>query len=275
MDALGWCAASVRRHDPDRYFAALFAPPAARAALLALYAFNLEVARVRETVSEPLIGQIRLQWWREALDEVYGDRPVRRHAVVRVLADAIGRHGLDRADFEQMIDAREFDLEDRQPDTLDALAGYGAATAGTLAALATGALDAGTAGADAPREAGTAWALAGLLRAVPFHARQRRCYLPRDVLADDQAVRALYDGRIEPAVAEAMAAVAARAHAHLTIARRRGVSRTVLPAVLPATLIESDLGRLAGAGSDLFVRSNGPPLARQARMLWAAARGRI
>ena len=66
--------------DNDRFLTALFAAAAEREALFALYAFNIEIAKTRETVSEPLIGQMRLQWWRDAIDEIFGDGPVRRHA---------------------------------------------------------------------------------------------------------------------------------------------------------------------------------------------------
>lgn len=276
-DALGWCAAAVRRHDPDRYFAALFAPRAARASLLALYAFNLEIAKVRETVSEPLLGQIRLQWWREALDGLYGGGPVRRHAVVSVLAEAIDRNGLDRASFDRIIDAREFDLEDRQPETLDALVGYAAATAGALGVLAVDALDGTDSDAATAREAGTAWALAGLMRAVPFHASQRRCFLPRALLSDDAALATLYEGRAMPVVRAAVAAVADRASRHLAAARRDGrdVSRGALPVMLPAALIAGDLKRLAQTGFDVFALPRPYPFARQLRMMWAAARGRF
>src|SRR5438552_16844209 len=78
--------ALVRRHDHDRYLSALFAPEPARAGLFALYAFNVEVAKTREVVREPILGSIRLQWWRDALAEIYGGGPVRRHEVVEPLA---------------------------------------------------------------------------------------------------------------------------------------------------------------------------------------------
>ena len=70
-EELSYCGAEVHRHDPDRFLAALYATPAQRESLLTLYAFNLEIAKVRESVSEPMLGEIRLQWWREALEEAY------------------------------------------------------------------------------------------------------------------------------------------------------------------------------------------------------------
>src|SRR5215469_5150788 len=95
--ALPPIAALVRRHDRDRYQTALFAPPAARDALFSLYAFNYEVARVRETVHEPMLGQIRLQWWREAIDTASRGGAVRAHPVVEAITATIRGYRLDRS----------------------------------------------------------------------------------------------------------------------------------------------------------------------------------
>src|ERR1700726_3708861 len=90
------CAGLVRRHDRDRFQTALFAPAAAREALFALYAFNYEIARVRESVREAPLGQIRLQWWREAIDAAFSDRAQRRHDIVEAITAAIRERGLSR-----------------------------------------------------------------------------------------------------------------------------------------------------------------------------------
>ena len=95
-------AALVRRHDPDRFLTALFAPPDQRDALLTLYAFNHELARAREVVSEPPLALIRLQWWREVVE---GAR--RRHEVAEPLRAALDAGELDRGDLLRVIDARE------------------------------------------------------------------------------------------------------------------------------------------------------------------------
>src|ERR1700724_581966 len=110
-DRLSPVAALVRRHDRDRYQTVLFAPAARREALFALYAFNYEIARVRESVREPMLGQIRLQWWREAIAAVYAGAPPRRHAVVEPLSVAIRARDLSRKHFDRLIDSRERDLD--------------------------------------------------------------------------------------------------------------------------------------------------------------------
>ena len=178
-EAYAYCADQLKQFDRDRYTICATTGQDARRALYALYAFNLEVAKIRETVSEPMLGQIRLQWWREAIEGIYGGTP-REHAVVTALADAVGRYNPSRARFDRLIDAREFDLEDNQPDTLDDLVIYADATSGELTCLALemlGARDEET--LTKGRHAGIAFALNGLLQAIPFHAAQRRCYLPK------------------------------------------------------------------------------------------------
>src|SRR5207302_7126999 len=100
-------AALVRRHDRDRYQTALFAPAERREALFALYAFNYEIARVREIVTQPMLGQIRLQWWREVLDAAYAGTTPRRHPVVLPLSEAIRDCDLARQAFDRLIDTRE------------------------------------------------------------------------------------------------------------------------------------------------------------------------
>ena len=117
----------VRRADPDRYFSALFAPADKRPLLLALYAFNVEIARVRELVSEPVIGQIRLQWWRDAIAE-FAEGKVRSHPVAEALARALQARPIQAAHFERLLVAREFDLLDTPPADLAALEEYAAGT---------------------------------------------------------------------------------------------------------------------------------------------------
>ena len=250
-----YCAREVRRHDHDRYLTGLFAPAARRDALFALYAFNLEVAKTAELVSEAMLGRIRLQWWREALDEIYAGR-VRRHEVVGPLAAAVARHGLTRGHFERLLDGREFDLEREAPATLDRLEDYAEATSASLILLALEILGAGGAQSrEAGCHVGIAWALTGLLRAVPFHARQKRLYLPRDLTADaGLELGELFELRTSAALRGVVGRVAAGAAGHLGAARalRRQLPAAAAPALLPATLAGHYLERLERAGHDPF-----------------------
>lgn len=250
-------AALVRRHDRDRFLTALFAPEARRPALLALYAFNYEVAKTRELVSEAMLGRIRLQWWRDVLDRIYAGAPAQRHEVIEPLAAAIRAHDLSRDHFERLIEARERDLEEAPPESLAALEAYAEASSAPLVLLALESLgEMGEAARAAGRAVGTAYALSGLVRAVPFHARARRLYLPRDLCAEAglEIERGLFELRPSPALARVVERVAERARHHLQAARalRASVPRAALPALLPSVLVSADLARLARAGYDPF-----------------------
>src|SRR5262245_49231490 len=108
-DPFAACETLVRNADYDRYLSALFLPAERRAPLFALYAFNYEVAKTAESVTQPIMGQMRLQWWCDALDEIETER-VRRHDVVQALAETLRTHTLPRALLNALIDAHENDL---------------------------------------------------------------------------------------------------------------------------------------------------------------------
>jgi len=195
------CALLVQRGDPDRFLATMAAPPAARAVLFPLHAFALEIARAPYLTAEPLIAEMRLQWWRDVLDEIAEGRPVRRHEVATPLAavlDATGARLLDAS-----VAARKWDIaRDPFPGAAGLMA-YVEATAATPAWVAARALGSGTEGA--VRAIGRAGGLARYLAAVPALRAAGRDPLPhgtdpvalaRDALKDlrlarpDRAARA-------------------------------------------------------------------------------------
>jgi len=244
----------VRRHDHDRFLVSLLAPADRRADLWALLAFNLEIARVREAVSQPIIGQIRLQWWRDALDEIYTGKLVRRHEVVDPLAAAIAKYRLTRTHFDTLIDGRDFDLGDEPPASLAALETYLEKTSSRLIDLQLEILGVEAPAAfEAARPVGVAWGLIGLVRALPFHVRHGRVYLPADLMAAagvDQA--ALKGGKGSSATATVVRQMTERAEALLVQARALKVPRTAVPALLLAAPGRLYLRRLASAAHDPF-----------------------
>ena len=156
----------VRTHDPDRWLSSRFiGDPAARADVIALYGFDHELSRAPKVTTNALIGEIRLTWWREVLDEVFEGRPVRRHPTAQALAAAISRHRLARDRLEAMIDARYRELDPAPLSEADAVA-WAAGTAGQVAELAVGILDPG-ASTDSAGVAGAAWALGRRAAADP------------------------------------------------------------------------------------------------------------
>lgn len=273
--------AALRRHDRDRYQTALFAPAARRESLFALYAFNREIARIRETVREPMMGAMRLQWWRDALDEIYaGGRP-RRHEVVESLAVAIAAYRLSAAHFTALLDARGVDMAEEPPASMAALEAYAFGSSGSLILLTLEILGVADAAARAAGSAvGAAYALAGLLVAAPFHARQHRVYLPQALIEQHELdlARSLLALKPSPALAAVARDVAAQAHRHLDAARlhRAALPRAAVPALLPAVLAERRLKTLARMDYDVM----DPRLAREdtlqsLRLAWAAWRGRF
>jgi phytoene synthase len=261
VERLSYCAEQVRSFDHDRFLTAIFAPAAVREHLFALYAFNIELAKVREVVTEPLIGQMRLQWWRDTLDRLYAGETV-AHEVARPLGTAIAAGGIARSAFDPMIDAREFDLEKSPPADLDALLAYAEGTGAPVLAIALQLAGAGAGTGEIARLAGRGWALAGLLRAVPFHARRHRLYLPADRLAKAGVrISRLFDLKPEPAFRGVVRCVGGQAKADLAAARKL-VRSLPKSGRSPALLIE--LGRmylrdLERAGWDPLALENKPP----------------
>jgi NADH dehydrogenase [ubiquinone] 1 alpha subcomplex assembly factor 6 len=266
-------AASVRRHDRDRFQTALFAPAARREALFALYAFNYEIARVRESVTQSTLGRIRLEWWRENIAAAFDAGPVRCHPVVEALTAAIRERRLTRAYLDRLIDAREADFDEEPPPSLAALEDYAEGTSSQLVYLALEALGVhDPAAVEAGRHVGIAYALAGLLRALPLLAATGRTIIPLDI-----AARAGLDPgdrlRSSPALCAAAAEIASSAAGHLRAARarQRGLPRRALPALLPAVVADRSLKRLMQAGNDPFAASLARPDPLQSWRLTAVA----
>lgn len=279
FEALSPFADDLRRMDRDRFVLSLFAPDAVRGDWHALFAFNLEIARIREQVSEPLLGRIRLQWWRDIVAGLYDGASGSEHPAAAALGQAIQRHRLSRFLFDGLLDARELDLEPAPPADLAALKDYADATSANLQLLALEML--GQGGSEPARQAarhvGIAWALVGLLRAFPYHAALGRIVLPFDLL-DGHGID------VEPILAgkpprEALARLARQlaehAGAHLAQARalRRDVPKVAVPALLPASLAESYLRRLRAAEWDITGQRWSRTAPRPALLAWKALRG--
>ncbi len=156
----------ICRVDTDRWLSSRFvADPVARADLVALYAYDHELARAPRVASSSLLGEIRLTWWREVLDEAFEGRPVRRHPAAQAIADVIRRRELPRGPLEAMIDARYRELDPTPMIALEAL-DWARDGGGQTAALAVEILDP-QAQTELALAAGSAWALGGRLASVP------------------------------------------------------------------------------------------------------------
>lgn len=274
MDSSEHCARIVRDGDRDRYLADLFAPAAVRPHLFALHAFDIEIAGIRDKVSEPTLGEVRLQWWRDALDGDGGGSPV-----ATALRQTIARFSLPIGAFEHLLHARIFDLyEDPMPTMID-LEGYAGDTSSSLMQLAAIILadgrDPGT--AELAGHAGVAVAVTGLLRALPRHAARRQCYLPADLTGRHGVdTEAMFAGQMTPALGAALVELRGIVRGHLDMARKlAAVTDPVLaPAFLTIALVEPWLKRMEAPGFDpLHRRADIPPLRRQ-WLLWRASKRR-
>jgi phytoene synthase len=264
-------AAAVRAADPDRYFATLFAPASQRPHLFAFYAFNAELARVAENVREPMLGEIRLEWWRETV-EAASKGMSRNHDVARGLTALFAECNIACADFEALIAARAFDSSPDHLADFAALENYLASTSGAVMRLAARIL----AGDPAPgieqglRDAGLAYGLTGLLRALPFHSTRHKLYLPLDLLsALDLTPEAFFhlaknDSRLQAAVRQ----VSLKARDAFLAARQAPKPGAALAAMLPASLVPVYLRKLA-RGKDVPIHR------RQMALLSAAMRKRL
>ena len=176
-------SAQARAVDRDRWLCALFVPPEARDAAMALILFNDELARIPELVSQPVAGMIRYQWWRESVEGAAEGRP-RAHPVVEGLSRPLRTGRLSRHALLEMIDVRERDLENLAPEDPAALEAYAAATAGGIQACTAALLGADDAAIAAARDVGTAYGLIGIVRATASMARQGRTLLPASLTTE-------------------------------------------------------------------------------------------
>lgn len=257
----------VRSGDPERYLSVLYAPEDRRQALLSLYAFNIEIARVRDVVREPLPGEIRLQWWRDAIAAPIG--AMTGNPVADALRATIGAHDLPIAAFDNMLEARVFDLYDDPMPDRTTLEGYCGETAGALIQFAALVLDreAAMANAALAGHAGCAQAIAGLLRLLPIHRLRGQCYVPADILAAAGAEREAFVAGGEGAE-RAVAAMVALGREHFVAFERgaRLLPASLRPAYLPAAFAGPHLARV-----EVAPREGGRPLSALRRH-WIAFR---
>ena len=271
-----YCADQVRGLDSDRYVMALFAPASRRAGLLALYAFNVELARGREAVSEPALGRIRLQWWRDTIAEFYGG-VARRHQVVQPLAAAIERHKLSRHLFDRIIDAREADFDPAPPETLEHLVAYADASSGALNLLALQILGARDHHLErAASAAGAGWALAGTIRGLRHLLLSGRSPLPCDLMAKHGLSHAdLQSLKRSDPLCNLVEEISVMALNYINDSHVKKAGPAA-PVLLQAVLARAYLKRLAATGYDPFDERNARPLPFRAwRLMIPALSGRI
>lgn len=265
------CAALVRQADRDRYLATLFAPAEHRNALYALYAFNCEIARVREAAREPMPGLIRLQWWREALSGKRAGEAA-AYPVAVALRETLARYRLSPEPLETLIDAHSFDLYEEPMASAGDLTRYAIQTEGAVFGYACAILgaEAQATGTWVMNAAG-AFVVSAILGSLARHAARRQLYLPLDLLSEHGIDReTIFARTTSEGLSAALAVLRARARWHLGLLEPQLVPEQIAPALLPVALVGPTLQRVERA-SDPFRVTPLPPWRRQ-WLLWRAAR---
>jgi len=253
------CLALLREADRDRYLSVLYAPEDKRGGLAALYAFNAEVARIRDLVHEPLPGEVRLQWWRDLINgEARGSAEA--HPVAAALVETINKYELPRTAFDNYCEARIFDLYDDPMPSRNDLEGYCGETASAIIQLAGFILDRGAAQAhsETAGHAGVAQAVTGLLRLLPTHRRRGQLYVPADMLASVGVTREAFLGSDDPSACERVVSVMlALAREHLAIfdKAKATLPKSLAPAFLPMAIVPAYLKAIERLGGKAAERT--------------------
>ncbi len=268
----------ARSHEPDRYLAALLAPAAASGSLLTLAAFAGELARIPATVSEPLIGEIRLQWWRDAVDAVSRQEKT-GHPVADALGALLQTHCIDGVRLHRMIDARAFDLTGDLHADDAALDRYLAETEGLAFDIAHEILTGRPLLPSIATHAGVAYGLARALGRLPAHLHNGGFPIPETLLAENGVTRSLLAERPFAAATVAgtcsaireLKAKVRKKHAEIQLAMKSKSSASCL-AILPLATVEAYLRALDRAGfQPLEHIAVMTPLSR----VWALAKARM
>lgn len=258
----------VRRHDRPRYYSGLFAPAEHRGALLALYALKVEIARIPALVSEPGLGEIRLQWWREALAQIADGRPGETSHLT-VIGEAIAHYRLPVAPLIALIDAHRGDLYADPPPTVSDLEGFLGETESALFQLAclvlnekSGGQDGGQSGAatakttaEAAGHAGIAYGLCLRLAALARDLALGRCIVPAEILATHGlSADTMFCTPVPEAAIHAVAQLADKVEKHLEIALAAAgdLPPRLKPALLPLAVVRPMISRIRAAGPTII-----------------------
>ncbi|TDH39197.1 phytoene/squalene synthase family protein [Pseudohoeflea suaedae] len=266
----------LRSVDRDRYLACLLLPEAVQADVAALYLFNAEIAAIRDRIREAIAGEIRLQWWRDALS---GERSeeVAANPTATALIEMIDRRNLPREPFLGMLEAREFDLYDDPMPDRGAYEAYAGHTASVLIQMTAMILDPDSSQsyAEAAGHAGVAQSVAGHLMLLPVHTSRGQVFLPGDLLSATGLEREsfLAQDRTE-SLGAAISGFVAFGREHLAKAREsfEGLPQEGRGAFLPVATADLVFRRAGKAGAAALSRAVQPSLLARQWQMWRFAR---
>ena len=266
-EAAAFCAELVRSHDFTRYASALFVPAPRRRALLAVYAFNVEVCRVHTQVSQPLPGEVRLQWWTDMLaGKDHGG--VEGNPVAAELLEAIRTWRLPVERLSRLIEEHQFDLYNDPMPTMAALEGYINDTSSALFSLAAAVVGHSSEEIEhLARHAGLAQGIAQVMASLPLDVSRRQLFVPLQVLVSHGCgIGDIFAGKETPMVRGALDELLGEAREHLrtSFALLASVPSEARSAFLPLAQVRNDLERMSRADNDPFV----PRSTSRFRTLW-------
>lgn len=269
----------VKSEDRDRYLTVMFAPPEVRGALFALYAFNVEVSRIREATSESLIGQMKLEWWREVITSIYeGGQVPQGNPVVGGLQSIVERHALSRIHFDELLNCRAEDMSEESPKDVLALEAYAEGTSARLLWLALEIIGVGDdASVSAARHVGISWSLSGIMRAVLFHARENRLMLPQDLMdANDLVGQDALRRKNAAKISEILKELGSVARLHLEKGRsyRADVDKRAIPVLLVGVLAGQYLTSAAKWNYNVFDARHALQRPSVVKLIWSFLRNR-
>jgi phytoene synthase len=275
-DTVTFCANLVRNHDFPRYAATLFAPAAERRALLALYAFNVEIVRVRDQVSQPLPGEIRFQWWTDLFSGlVHGS--AEGNPVAAELLRAIRDFDLPVEPLSLLIDEHQFDLYNDPMPTMAALESYLNDTSSVLFALGAGIVgEASGESEHLARHAGLAQGMAQVIAALPRDASRRQLFVPLQLLQQHGCGQEeVFAGKQSAKLRAVLGQLIGEARGHLRTAFTllTNVPPEVRPVFLPLALVARDFERMSRVDYDPFMPQETSRL-RTLWTLWRASKSR-
>uniref|UniRef100_A0A6I8S208 NADH dehydrogenase (ubiquinone) complex I, assembly factor 6 n=1 Tax=Xenopus tropicalis TaxID=8364 RepID=A0A6I8S208_XENTR len=214
--AAGYCVELVRKRDYEGFLCTLLLPQESQNSVFALRALNVELSQVKDSVSQKSLGLMRMQFWRDAVQDIYKETPP-HHPVALALSQAVQRHRLTKRWFMRMIDAREQNLDDRTYRNIQELETYAENTQSSLLYLILETLGIKDVQADhAASHIGKAQGIITCMRAVPYHSSRRQVFLPIDICMLHRASQEDFiRGSLEKNVKDVIFDIASQAHVHL------------------------------------------------------------
>ncbi len=248
---------TLRKHDYYRYLCCLLAPSAMQENMLNIYAFNNELAKIKYVISEPMAGYIRLQWWRDAIDEIYERAPVKHfHPVSNGLHKLLSTTPINKDIFENLIDAHESDIEFESPEDMESLENYAIGTSANLFKLQL--LAAGidnSAALNAAHHGAIAYGLADIMRNMRYNASHNMVMLPKSLMdAQNITIDNIIEGANLERAKPIVKILCDKADGHLAKMRtlRGNIPKSAMPALLPIAIAPAIIKLIRKHDYDLF-----------------------